>query len=517
MTSLVGCSFVEGLVDRFQGEEKEDAKEKDGVEDLDEEGGRVRLRGVVKVDFDDDALNDKVTVTLDEAKEREFEDYTEDYILAGSLAEIEIDDIDSLGDEFEVTLYIDEAYEGQEVVVVYINPDEEEMTILEGEIDEDEISVMVDTVGYYGVFISESKDIWSENEETSDVTEETSDKLSEETADKTTDETTDETSTDSEEDVADETADDTTDETTEDANGDDTETSTGIGYSNDELGGRLIGAYPDSVFEYLPDSHTITTVFETNPGYTMMLGAINRQYPVICVAEDALTLNGFYLYNIDSQEERFVTVGDTPSKYLIQWSPNGENLAISDGNALYIYKYGEDTNYKITDAKVTSLAWTSNSGGLLYTSVGNGISSLNLKVMGGGATEFLTSFSSSTEQFALVQTQGNITDDVFFALASLNDSGSYKGVIYDHGSKLVSEVGSKEALNEAYYLAIDVMPHLTALVSNGINTEFPRLIDSDNELAKWIHADGYLGAFINNDISQSIWIGFCNDCEMVKW
>lgn len=56
----------------------DDDDEVEGVEVIDEEGGRVKLKGVAKIDFDEEDLSDKVEVTLDEAKYRKVEDLVPD-------------------------------------------------------------------------------------------------------------------------------------------------------------------------------------------------------------------------------------------------------------------------------------------------------------------------------------------------------------------------------------------------------------------------------------------------------
>lgn len=549
---LSACSVFE----RFTGSEEvqERSNDKDGVDTIGKDGGRIRLRDYGAVLFREGALGSDTEVAIKPGTLGDIgNDLPQGYELAGGLFELFLSDADAVEEAFEISIYMDFAREN--AVVIYVGSDGVS-EIIEGELDDDEIEIMADKAGWYGVFvsdgmISETADVAGSDSET-----DSNDSADTEDAAKGTDDNHQSSDTDSgsgesvEGDEANEDMNQDSDghesadadnedsendgetdgqdqsdisesEGDSDANstvdsGTTSDTATVSGYTRAEIGGTFIGAYTDELFEYLPETHEVTTIFTTGEGYSVMQGGINTVYPVFCVSEDSRAMNGFFILNINDESETVVEVGETPMTYEVEWSPNGEYLAIATGEKLYIYKHLAGTIHEIVDGNILSIAWSSDSSGLLYTTGDGQTARLMVKVMGQGVTE-VVSFPDTSNTFTLANTQGNVTSDMFFALTDTTAGAAYKGYMYDYGIKVISEVSDETNLNSAYFLKIGVMEMLVGLLSPSVDSDFPRIVASANPQAKWIHVEGFAGALFNNDLSNYLIIGDCEDYVITQW
>lgn len=513
--TLSGCQLFDGLMNGDSAGHINDS----GDDVFGESGGELLLGDDAVVFFDEDDLSEAVEVSLDKTGSRKFSDHLNGYAIVGSKVELTLASDSVVDDSFELRLKVDEGNSDAAVLFVSLDGESE---WLHGEQDDDFIVVEVERSGYYAAVITETPSLIDESMSEEGMTDESDAENEESTSDGEDDDiidveetNADATDVEGNDDVTEEGSEtsETVDETAGETSGTpdvlenlvDTTAKT-----NEMLGGRVILAKDGEVFEYKPESHTLSSLFATDEGYSLIDGGLNPTYPVACYASDGNAEGLLTMVNLSQGGFREVAV-DGASRFTLAWSPDGGMLAIGTEASLYIYKFNEKTLHKMEDGYIESMAWTSNSDALLYSINGN---TLKIKRIG-GTTDVLVE-NDSAESLVIMNRNGASTKNTFYVVGSLDD-GSSISYTYEYTSNALIVVDTYEELNDAYYIDVGVSKTLIALAGGSMNTDFPEILPSQNQNAKWILSDGYLGAIFNNDIAQNVWIGWCKEAVIAAW
>ncbi len=482
----------------------DDDDEVEGVEVIDEEGGRVKLKGVAKIDFDEEDLSDKVEVTLDEAKYRKVEDLVPDgYELAGTLVEVEMDPDDEIDDDFNLTLYLDE--EDEEVVVIHFAEDDES-SIIEGDIDEDEIEIEYDEIGYFGVFRETNN---QDDNDTSDSSRDDSDSADLADDSDAVDDSNDADSTDSTDDSVEPDGTETVD----------VEETIEVTWSNELFGGRVMVSDSYNLYSYVPEDNTYETIYQTDGISTILIDGINPVYPVICTSDYSNPAGVVKLVDLTTMNETVLELSDMFNLVIVSWSPDGELLAACNEDKIYIYKLQEDGLYLIDEDWGRYFAWSSDSSGLYYATSGNdGFVKLKSKIMG-QAIEELYRYESDSIKLEFEVTDGTYTKDAFYMhMWSTNTQvkSEYAGLSFAHGGSDVYLYDNYQAMFDEYMGWMEQDETVVNSIYYANTNAFPEFINKGSG-AYFVKILNDITAYSSEDSNQSMFMGSYYDLEIVEW